>query len=79
MTYELKDLRKTLSNSFDNLMKAYDSLKPEYVEEAMEGQPRRRIDRMLSETSSDREFMLEILEDISDLIEKIDYYEEDTE
>ena len=79
MTYELKDLRNVLNSQYDTIMKAYDSLKPEYVEEAMEGMPRRRIDRMLSETSSDREFMLEILEDISDLIEKIDYYEEDTE
>lgn len=79
MTYELKDLRNVLNKQYDTIMKAYDSLKPEYVEEAMEGMSRRRIDQMLSETSSDREFMLDVLEDISDLIEKIDAYEEDTE
>lgn len=79
MTYELKDLREILNKQYDTIMKAYDSLKPEYVEEAMEGTPRRRIYQMLTETSSDREFMLEVLEDISDLIEKIDAYEEEME
>lgn len=79
MTGELKDLRKILNDQYDIMSCAYDGLKPEYIEEGMEGKPRRRLERMLSEASSDREFLLEVMEDLSDLIEKIDYYEEDYE